>query len=149
MLLSFIAFGLIYAWLLVHRFRLEQLEERLETEGLEQALAARRAEGGADVGLAAGRPGRLRPSAGRPADEPDGLRLLGYGVSFGILAAYSLRAIRRGRRLSRSCRRGADVALTDGPAGSDDPIGPWPCSRRCGPAAGLGSRRRQLIAVWR
>jgi heme exporter protein C len=45
MLLSFLTFGLIYAWLLLHRFRLEQLEERLETDGLEQALAARRAEG--------------------------------------------------------------------------------------------------------
>jgi heme exporter protein C len=47
MLLSFVSFGLIGAWLLVHRFRLEQLEERLETSGLEQAIAARRAEGGA------------------------------------------------------------------------------------------------------
>ena len=45
MLLSFVVFGLIYAWLLVHRFRLEQLEERLETDGLEAALAARRSEG--------------------------------------------------------------------------------------------------------
>jgi heme exporter protein C len=45
MLLSFLTFGLIYVWLLVHRFRLEQLEERLETDGLEHALAARRAEG--------------------------------------------------------------------------------------------------------
>jgi heme exporter protein C len=44
MLLSFLAFGLIYGWLLVHRFRLEQLEERMETDGLEKALAARRAE---------------------------------------------------------------------------------------------------------
>jgi heme exporter protein C len=47
MLLSFLAFGLVYAWLLIHRFRLEQLEERIETEGLEHALAARRAEAGA------------------------------------------------------------------------------------------------------
>jgi heme exporter protein C len=46
MLLSFIAFGLIYSWLVVHRFRLEQLEGRLETVGLDHALAARRAEGG-------------------------------------------------------------------------------------------------------
>jgi heme exporter protein C len=44
LLLSFLAFGLIYTWLLIHRFRLERLEERLETEGLEHALAARRAE---------------------------------------------------------------------------------------------------------
>jgi heme exporter protein C len=47
MLLSFLAFGLIYTWLLVHRFRLEQLEERFETEGFETALAERRAEAAA------------------------------------------------------------------------------------------------------
>ena len=35
MLLSFLTFGLIVRWLLMHRFRLEQLEERLETDGLE------------------------------------------------------------------------------------------------------------------
>jgi heme exporter protein C len=44
MLLGFAAMTLVYAWLLVHRYRLEQLEERLETEGLELALAERRAE---------------------------------------------------------------------------------------------------------
>jgi heme exporter protein C len=56
MLLSFLAFGLVYTWLLIHRFRLEQLEERLETEGLEHALAVRRAEGadGADGPAGAG-----------------------------------------------------------------------------------------------
>jgi heme exporter protein C len=41
---GFLAFTLLYAWLLVHRFRLEQLEERLDSEGLELALAERRAE---------------------------------------------------------------------------------------------------------
>ena len=45
MLVGFVAFTLLYAWLLVHRFRLEQLEARLESEGLEHALAERRAEG--------------------------------------------------------------------------------------------------------
>jgi heme exporter protein C len=45
MLLSFVAFGLIYSWLVIHRYRLEQLESRLETDGLAHALAARRAEG--------------------------------------------------------------------------------------------------------
>jgi heme exporter protein C len=44
MLLSFVSFGLIYAWLVIHRTRLEQLESRLENEGLAHALAARRAE---------------------------------------------------------------------------------------------------------
>ena len=40
-----LAFTLFYAWLLVHRFRLQQLEERLETEGLANAIAERHAEG--------------------------------------------------------------------------------------------------------
>ena len=41
---GFVGFTLLYVWLLVHRFRLEQLEEQLDSEGLEEALAARRAE---------------------------------------------------------------------------------------------------------
>jgi heme exporter protein C len=45
MLIGFLAFTLFYAWLLVRRLRVEQLEERLETEGLAIALAQRRAEG--------------------------------------------------------------------------------------------------------
>jgi heme exporter protein C len=44
MLLGFAAMTLIYGWLLVHRFRLEQLEDRLEREALAAALEARRAE---------------------------------------------------------------------------------------------------------
>jgi heme exporter protein C len=44
MMIGFVAMTLVYAWLVVHRYRLEQLEERLETEGLELALAERRAE---------------------------------------------------------------------------------------------------------
>ena len=45
MLIGFLGFTLFYFWILIHRFRLEQLEERLESEGLEHALAERRAEG--------------------------------------------------------------------------------------------------------
>ena len=41
---GFVGFTLLYVWLLVHRFRLEQMEEQLECQGLEEALAARRAE---------------------------------------------------------------------------------------------------------
>jgi Tfp pilus assembly protein PilX len=37
--------GLVYAWMTLHRFRLAGLEERVETEGLDIALAERRAEG--------------------------------------------------------------------------------------------------------
>lgn len=47
MALSFVAFGLLFAWLLVHRYRVELLEERFETEGFAAAIAERRAEGAA------------------------------------------------------------------------------------------------------
>lgn len=45
MLLGFVAMTLVYAWLLVHRFRLEQLEEHLEASALTAALEERRREG--------------------------------------------------------------------------------------------------------
>ncbi|MHB8467053.1 MAG: cytochrome c biogenesis protein CcsA [Acidimicrobiales bacterium] len=45
LLLGFVAMGLIYAWLLAHRYEVEQLETRYEGEGLTLALDARRAEG--------------------------------------------------------------------------------------------------------
>lgn len=54
MFVGFIAMTLIYAWLVVHRYRLEQLESRLETEGLELALAERRAEALTVTGAAGG-----------------------------------------------------------------------------------------------
>lgn len=45
MLLSFVAVGLVFSWLLVHRYRVEVLEDRFEEEGFEAAIAERRAEG--------------------------------------------------------------------------------------------------------
>ena len=45
MLLGFMAMTLVYAWLLVHRYRVEALQERAYDEGLDQALEERRAEG--------------------------------------------------------------------------------------------------------
>lgn len=45
MLLSFVAFGLGFAWLLIHRYRVEVLEDRFEEEGFAVAIAERRAEG--------------------------------------------------------------------------------------------------------
>ena len=44
-----IAFTLVYAWLLIHRFRVAWLEERLEDRVLESALAERRAEASAEL----------------------------------------------------------------------------------------------------
>jgi heme exporter protein C len=45
MLVSFVAFGLLFAWLLVHRYRVELMEDRFEEEGFSAAIAERRAEG--------------------------------------------------------------------------------------------------------
>jgi heme exporter protein C len=42
--LSFVAFGLATAWLLIHRYRIELLADRVESDGVAAALAARRAE---------------------------------------------------------------------------------------------------------
>ena len=44
LLLGFVAFTLVYAWLVAHRYHLSLLETREESEGLELAIAARRAE---------------------------------------------------------------------------------------------------------
>lgn len=45
LLLGFVAMTLTYAWLVVHRFRVEQLEEAYENEALDLAIAERHAEG--------------------------------------------------------------------------------------------------------
>jgi heme exporter protein C len=44
LMLGIVVFGLIYAWLTVHRFRLEYLREQVAERGLSHALEARRAE---------------------------------------------------------------------------------------------------------
>ena len=45
---GFVVFGLIFAWLLIHRFRLAWLEEKVAGQGLHAAIAERRAEAGLD-----------------------------------------------------------------------------------------------------
>jgi len=47
--LGFVALTLAFAWLLVHRYRVEKLEARYEDEGLAAALADRQAEGRIEV----------------------------------------------------------------------------------------------------
>ena len=44
LLISMFAFAFVYWWLMIHRFRVHFLEERLDEIGLETALTARRAE---------------------------------------------------------------------------------------------------------
>jgi len=52
LMLGIVVFGLLFAWLLVHRFRVGWLEERAGATGLDQALLDRRAE--ADLPVTAG-----------------------------------------------------------------------------------------------
>ena len=48
MLFSFVAFALVFSWLLLHRFRMERLEAKFESVALDLALSERRAEAHAD-----------------------------------------------------------------------------------------------------
>ena len=65
MLLSFVACGLGFTWLLVHRYRVEVLEDRFEEEGFAVAIAERRAEGG-DAPAATPPPAAVAPLPDAP-----------------------------------------------------------------------------------
>ena len=52
LMLGIVVFGLVFAWLLIHRFRLAWLEERVQARGLDDALTERRAEAGISGGIA-------------------------------------------------------------------------------------------------
>jgi heme exporter protein C len=49
LVLGFVVFGLLFTWLLVHRFRTAWLQGEVERHGLSEALVERRAEADADV----------------------------------------------------------------------------------------------------
>ena len=51
MLMSFVAYGLLFSWLLLHRYRVEVLEDRFEEEGFAAAIAERRAEASVGSGV--------------------------------------------------------------------------------------------------
>jgi heme exporter protein C len=50
LVLGIVVFGLLFAWLLVHRFRVGWLEERAQAVGIDDALSERRAEAGLTAG---------------------------------------------------------------------------------------------------
>lgn len=50
---GFVTFGLIFAWLLIHRFRVAWLEEQVAGQGLSVAIAERRAEASGTVASSA------------------------------------------------------------------------------------------------
>jgi heme exporter protein C len=49
LMLGMVVMFAVYAWLMIHRFRVSWLEEQLDSSGLEAALAERRAEADADT----------------------------------------------------------------------------------------------------
>lgn len=51
LMLGMVVFGLVFTWLLMHRFRLSWLEERANVHGLDQALIERRSEAGVMGGV--------------------------------------------------------------------------------------------------
>ncbi|MEO7429591.1 MAG: cytochrome c biogenesis protein CcsA [Acidimicrobiales bacterium] len=50
LMLGIVVFALLFAWLLIHRFRVGWLEERAGASGIDQALTERRAEAGVTTG---------------------------------------------------------------------------------------------------
>ena len=61
---GFVTFALIFAWLLIHRFRVAWLEEQVAGQGLSAAIAERRSEATGAVpapGRAEATPGSVRP----------------------------------------------------------------------------------------
>jgi heme exporter protein C len=50
LMLGIVVFGLLFAWLMIHRFRAGWLEERAGAGGIDQALTERRAEAGLTAG---------------------------------------------------------------------------------------------------
>ena len=61
LMVGFLAIGLVFAWLLVHRFRVAWLEQQAHRVDLDAALAARRAE--------ASTPGRRPPAGARSGSD--------------------------------------------------------------------------------
>ena len=144
MLLSFVAFGLLFAWLLVHRYRVEVLEDRFEDEGFAVAIAERRAEGRRRRPIppdgARGADGRAEPAGPSVNDYVAG----GWGAAALIVVLYAWRTLRRGRVLApqppgAARRRGADH-------GSPGAARPSRCRRAAVRRRFLGSRRRQVVA---
>lgn len=65
MFLGFVAFTVLYAWMMVQRVRIEALEETVAQVALHRAIAERRAEGGSPGREAQGR-------SDRPGRDPQG-----------------------------------------------------------------------------
>jgi heme exporter protein C len=72
LMVGFLAIGLVFTWLMIHRFRLAWLEQQADRVDLDEALAARRAEArGAAVDPAPAEPPTTATDP-EPPESPDG-----------------------------------------------------------------------------
>lgn len=71
LLVGVIAFSLLYVWLVMHRTRGLAMEDYLDDRGLDLALAARRAEGDADIAEADTSAAGSAPGSSAPADASE------------------------------------------------------------------------------
>lgn len=60
LMLGLVVFGLVFAWMMMHRFRIGWLEHQADTAGLRAAMAERRAQHAAEVDDAVAHPGLSR-----------------------------------------------------------------------------------------
>jgi heme exporter protein C len=95
---------LLFAWMLIHRWRMSWLERELEETELDEAIAARRAEAGvapATGATAVAALGGPRLLAADPIPGAWGYVAAGWGIAAVALVTYSVWIIARGRALSR------------------------------------------------
>jgi len=78
LMVGYLAIGLVFTWLMIHRFRVAWLEQQADRVDLDAALAARRAESTASRAAAAPPPGPApepadgaEPALAEPADSPE------------------------------------------------------------------------------
>ena len=152
MLLSFIAFSLVFVWLLAMRYRIEVLEDAVGDQELEVSLAERWSEDDSIAGV-----DRPTPAGGRGVSYVDA----GYAVAIGGAFLYAISLAFRRRRWERALRAsepplepddGAAPAATE--SGRDrhattesSPPTPPTSEARPGPAVPPPKRRRRSRRV--
>ena len=118
-----VAFTLLYVWLVLHRSRTMAMEDLLEDQGLDEALAARGR--GGDVVIVA-----------LLAMEDAGFVIGSYVITFAVVGALAWRIVRRGA----SWRRASTTPTSTGPGAMTIQCVPRP--RHLPPAQLLAGRSR-------
>ena len=99
-LLGFIAFSLVFVWLLGVRYRIEVLQDQVGDQEMEVSLAERWSEGTDGSELRRRRSVRAsRPRRGCTVSYVDA----GYSIALGMLFLYAVALVLRRRRWERAC----------------------------------------------